>query len=166
MSRDESAAVRQHGGSANEAAGNPPHTHLTMPWPVALETFKRGKWCCVGKIVDLAGEPVLAIAVRHQRGTERVLSLPLPVLDYARACGCKWLVRRDDRQHTAGRILLADLRKAGWLGNDGEFYVKLSDLAPTPWQSWQYVENTVRLTDAMPQREERQAAALAQGSLL
>ena len=164
MPRNEGAAQRQLGGSANEAAGNPPHPHCITFRPAALQVWKRDKWCCVGKIVDLAGELVLAVAIRYQKGTERVLSLPVPALEYGEACGCRWLYRRDDRAHTMGRILLADLRKAGWLGNDGEFYVKLSDLAPTPWRSWQYVTDTVQL-DSGRQQEAQQPEELRQAVL-
>src|SRR5690606_28602540 len=103
---NEKAAQRQLGG-ASEAAESPPQPHSITSWrPVAIEYWKRGRWCVVAKVVPLEGEPVLAVAVRGQRGTERALSLPVPVLEYAEACGCKWLVRRDDRAHTMGRIRL------------------------------------------------------------
>jgi len=117
--------------------------------PVALSVRKGSREVVVAKIVPLDGESVLAIAIRHQRGTERVLSLPLAALTYAEHCGVGWLYRRDDRTGEMGRIRLSEMRAIGRIGGpDGELYVSLSDLEPRPWRAWPYAETTIRLDKA------------------
>jgi hypothetical protein len=126
----------------------------------ALLVHKRGRWVTVAKIVKLDDEPILAVAVRHQRGTSRAVSLPLSVVAHAESRGCRWFYRRDDRAGTMGRIALADMRQRGWIGSDGELYIKLTDLEPTPWKKWTYAVETVRLGDRHLGTGARQLALL------
>lgn len=135
-------------GGGNEAvpAGHRALFYFT-PWPVALQIRKRGRWVTVGKVVEVAGRPVLATAVRHQRGTADVVSMPLVAIEYAERCGCRWWLYRNDRDGTMRRIALADLRQKGWLQADGELYVRLKGMEPCEWRPWAYVEDTVRLDD-------------------
>jgi hypothetical protein len=125
----------------------------------ALLVHKRGRWVTVAKIVKLDDEPILAMAVRHQRGTSRAISLPLPVVAHAESRGCRWFYRRDDRAGTMGRIALADMRQRGWIGSDGELYVKLTDLEPTPWKKWAYAKSEMRIgPQPNPEPQQRRLA--------
>jgi len=114
---------------------------------VALQIRKRGRWLTVAKVVPLDGEPVLAVAWRNQKGTSRAVSLPLVAVSYAEAHGARSFVLRDDRLGVARSITLADMRRKGWIGADGELYIKLADMTPCPWRPWAYATETVRLGD-------------------
>lgn len=120
--------------------------YTTAFTPVALAVWKRGRWCTVAKITTLDGEPVLAIAVRHQRGTETIISVPLPVLDFAEGQGCRWLYYRRDRPPLEmRRIRLAEVRATGWPQADGEVYVPLNRMEPVAWRRWPYAGETLHL---------------------
>ena len=116
--------------------------------PVALRIFKRGRPCIVAKLVPLDGQPVLAVCWRHQRGTRQAVSVPLPALVFAEEHGAKRFVLRDDRAGTMRSIAFADMRRLGWLGADGEIYVKLADMVPCPWRAWPFAERVVCLDEA------------------
>lgn len=130
----------------------------------ALQVYKRRRWCTVAKIVQLDDEPILAMAARHQRGTTQAVSLPLPVVAHAESRGCRWFYRRDDRAGTMGRIALAEMRQRGWVGSDGELYIKLSDLASVPWKKRAYAVETVRLGPE-PEPEAQPGPQAVQGVL-
>lgn len=117
--------------------------------PVALALSKRGRLCTVAKVVPLDGEPVLATVWRNQHGTRQAVSIPLSALAYAEAQGCRRFVLRDDRAGTMRSIGLEEVRHKGWIGADGEYYVKLEDMAPCPWRPWPYAERTVNLDKAI-----------------
>ncbi len=130
--------------------------------PLALAVRKRGRWCIVSKVTVLDGQPILAIAHRHQHGVETCISVPLAVLDYAEARGCRWLYFRDDRRRAMKRIRLADLRRCGWLQGDGEIYIPLANLEPCAWRSWPYATETVRLGgEPQPEKAETELVQLS-----
>jgi len=112
---------------------------------VALQVWKRGRWCTVAKIVLLDGQMVLAVAVRHQQGTTSTVSIPLLALDHAEARGCRWFVWRHDRRYEMRRIRLDTLRAEGWLQADGEVYIPLERMERVPWAKWPYAEREIRL---------------------
>jgi hypothetical protein len=107
-----------------------------------LAVLKRGRWCIVGKIVDLEGEPILATAIRHQHGTATMVSMPVLGVQYAEQTGATWWYYRNDKDHTMRCIRLADLRSRGWW-RDGELYVPLADMRPVAWRAWAYVEEPI-----------------------
>ena len=117
----------------------------STPEALALQIHKRGRWVTVAKVVPLDGEPVLAVCWRNQQGTRTAISLPLVALSYAEAHGARRFVLRDDRLGVARTITLADMRRKGWIGADGELYVKLAEMTPCPWRPWAYAERVVRL---------------------
>lgn len=119
---------------------------------VALALSKRGRLCIVGKVVPVDGEPVLAVCWRNQRGTRQAVSIPLPALAYAEAQGCRRFVLRDDRLGVMRIIPFVEMRRKGWVGADGELYVRLGDMAPCPWRPWPYAERTVNLDEAISER--------------
>jgi len=123
------------------------HAHSSTA-ALALQIRKRGRWLTVAKLVELDGEPVLGVAWRNQKGTSKAVSLPLVAVAYAEAHGVRRFVLRDDRLGTAKTIALADMRRRGWIGADGELYIKLEDMMPTPWRPWAYAERVVRLGEA------------------
>jgi hypothetical protein len=129
--------------------------------PVALRIFKRGRPCIVAKLVPLDGQPVLAVCWRHQRGTRQAVSVPLSALAYAEAHGARRFVLRDDRTHTMRCIDLADMRRLGWLGADGEIYVKLADMVPCPWRTWPFAERVISLDEGSEGQGESEATQLA-----
>ena len=114
--------------------------------PVALQVWKRGRWCTVAKITRFLGgyAPILAVAWRHQGGTAQAISLPTVVLEHARQVGIRWFYLRHDRQHRMWCCPLATFWR-GRLGADGEWYVHLSWLTPVPWCEWVYAVQVVRL---------------------
>jgi hypothetical protein len=117
---------------------------------VALAVRKHGRRCIVAKIVPLAGELVLAVVWRNQRGTRQAISLPTVVLDYARKAGVRRFVLRDDRRqaaYTAPLDIFDRGRLVGW-----ERYIPLGWLQPTPWRDWPYTTEIVDL-DLTPRPE-------------
>ena len=129
--------------------------------PVALAVHKRGRWVVVAKVVPLGGEPVLAVCWRNQQGTRQAVSVPLAAVALAEAHGAERFVLRDDRSGTMRDIGLDDMRKQGWIGQDGELYIKLDAMRPVPWASWPYAERVVRLgQEAEPEPVAVQAALL------
>lgn len=150
------------GGGNDMAAGWQPSFHSYYnTGPVALQIWKRGKWCTVAKVTYLDGAPVLAVAHKGQHGVTSCISIPVGALDYAEQCRCTWLYFRDDRRMRMGRIRLADLRAKGWLQADGEYYVPLADLEPVPWRRWPYAERVLRLGEPEPGPEAREPLQLA-----
>lgn len=122
--------------------------YSTAAEPVALEIFKRSRWCVVAKVTFLDGEQILAIAHRNQCGVKDTISVPLVALGYAEAAGCRWLYFRRDRTAQMWRLPLADLRRAGWMAtSDGvaELFVKIDRMEPTAWRKWEYTEQVIRL---------------------
>jgi len=128
---------------------------------VALQIFKRGRPCIVGKLVPLDGELVLAVVWRNQRGTQRAVSVPLSALAYAEAHGAQRFVLRDDRTHTMRCIDLAGMRRIGWVGVDGELYIRLADMTPMPWRSWPFAEQVISLDEGSEGQGESEATQLA-----
>ena len=129
--------------------------------PVALAVHKRGRWVVVGKVVPLDGEPVLAVCWRNQQGTCQAVSVPLAAVAFAETHGAERFLLRDDRSGTMRDIGLDDMRKQGWIGQDGELYIKLDAMRPVPWASWPYAERVVRLgQEAEPEPVAVQAALL------
>ena len=93
-------------------------SHSTS-WPTTLQIFKRGRWCVVGKVIELEREPVLAVAVRNQQGTRNVVSVPCLAIEYAKKCGARWFYWRHDRtMSSVGPDGVLEQR--GWLQGDGE----------------------------------------------
>ncbi len=127
--------------------------------PVALAVRKPGRgtagdgWCVVAKIVPLAGRPTLAVAWRNQKGTEKAISLPTAVLDYAACAGCNTFILRDDRRRLAWTCELATFGR-GSLRSDGERYVPLTWLTAAPWQAWPFASEVVRLAEPQPAAEQ------------
>ena len=120
--------------------------------PVALAIRKRDRLCIVAKLTQFyeSDELILATAWRSQPGTERAVSLPSGVIDYARSAGARWYYLRDDRLHTMYRIPL-DRFFAARLAGDGERYVPLAWFEPTAWRDWRYAEQTIDLTPPIQQ---------------
>jgi hypothetical protein len=112
----------------------------------------------VGKIVPLDGQSVLAVCWRGQVGTREALSVPLVAVGYAEAQGAKRFVLRDDRSGVMRSIELAKMRKLGWVGRDGELYVKLADMRTVPWASWPFAERTIKLAEPTPEPERQPVA--------
>lgn len=137
-------------GRGNGDNGKSPSRTYPSTWPVVLQVRKRGRWVVVGKVVKLNGKPVLATAVRHQRGTKDVVSMPILAVNYAERCKARYWYWRHDRQMTMSRIRLSDLRETGWW-QGGELYVKLSDMEPVPYQEWAYIERAVKLGRPEPE---------------
>lgn len=136
------------GGGLGQDCSRPSRPY-SINTPVALQVPKRGRWCTVAKVVPLDGVPVLAIAVRHQRGTARVVSIPVAVLDFAQRAGCCWFVWRNDRKLEMRRITLADLWRQGWL-RGGEVYLPLTAMELVPWRAWAFATQVVRLNQERP----------------
>lgn len=115
--------------------------------PVALQTYKRGRVCTVAKITYFIGDdrPVLAMVWRNQHGASEAISLPPSALEFARAVGATSFYLRNDRTGRMFTISLEDFEKQGWVGADGECYIRLTSLRPTPWRQWKYAERTVLL---------------------
>jgi hypothetical protein len=105
--------------------------------------------------VPLDGELVLAVVWRNQRGTQRVVSLPQVVLDYARRLGVRRFCLRDDRYRRMG-VCSLDTFDRGRLGADGERYVPLTWLTPCQWREWPFAKTVVRLGDTQPTAEAKQ----------
>lgn len=124
--------------------------------PTALQVRKRGRVCTVAKITyftDDPTRPVLAVVWRGQRGTSEAISLPTSALEFAKSAGARDFYLRDDRQGRMFTITLEDFERQGWIGVDGERYVKLSQLRPARWRQWQYAEKTV-LLDSIEHEQE------------
>ena len=114
--------------------------------PVALQVFKRGRWCIVAKLTNLDSELVLGIAIKEQQGTQEMVSLPLQVIDYAQSHGAWWLYWRRDRHPVEmRRVELQTLKRKGFLQRDGEVYFPLAAMEPVPWRQWEYAEKVIRL---------------------
>jgi len=114
--------------------------------PVALQVFKRGRWCVVGKLTRLGNDTVLGIAIKEQQGTQEMVSLPLQVIDYAQSHGARWLYWRRDRHPVEmRRVELQTLKRKGFLQRDGEVYLPLATMEPVPWRQWEYAEKVIRL---------------------
>ena len=115
--------------------------------PIALAIRKRGRLCVVAKLTSFvdSDELILATAWRSQTGTERAVSLPAAVIDYARSAGVRYYYVRDDRSRAMYRIPLARFFD-GRLADDGEYYVPLGWFEPTAWRGWHYAERTLDLT--------------------
>ena len=114
--------------------------------PTALAMQKRGRECVVAKLTTFEGssEPILAVAWRGQRGTEKAISMPVAALEYARQRGATQFYLRDDRAMTMLTCDLATFDR-GLLRSDGERYVPLSWLRPAPWRQWAYAEEVLHL---------------------
>ncbi|PWH15392.1 MAG: hypothetical protein DDG58_11145 [Ardenticatenia bacterium] len=151
------APVAQMGRAGEEntsttgASARPYHT----PELLALQVHKRARWCTIAKVVPLDGELVLAVVWRNQRGTQRVVSLPQVVLDYARRLGVRRFCLRDDRYRRMG-VCSLDTFDRGRLGADGERYVPLTWLTPCQWREWPFAKTVVRLGDTQPTAEAKQ----------
>lgn len=146
MPKQSEAAVRQHGGGTMSDGWNRARTHYsTTCVPVALQVHKRGRCSIVAKVITLNGAPVLAVAVRHQRGTAAVVSVPVLAVDYAERAGCRYFYWRHDRRNEMRRISLEALRAEGWLQGDGELYIPLDCMEQVPYAHWEYATNVVRL---------------------
>lgn len=139
------------------------HSHSTSPaWsgqPVCLAIHKSGRgsdtdgWCRVAKLTTFKGAdtPILATAWQAQRGTDKAISLPEVVLDYAEAAGATSFYLQDRRRRLMWTTPLATFRR-GALRPDGERYVPLAWLEPTPYREWEYAEPVLRLTPPPPPR--------------
>ena len=132
----------QAGGDNGSHGGDRTRLHSTR-WPVVLQVLKRGRWLTVGKIVELAGVPVLATAIKVQQGTSKMASMPVVAIEYAERCGATWWAYRNDRDLTMRRIRLAELRRVGIPQRDRELYVRLDEMQPCAWQSWDYATDVV-----------------------
>jgi len=114
--------------------------------PTALAMQKRGRECIIAKLTAFEGssEPILAVAWRGQRGTEKAISMPVAALEYARQRGATQFYLRDDRAMTMLTCDLATFDR-GRLQADGERYIPLSWLQPAAWRPWTFAEKTVHL---------------------
>lgn len=124
----------------------------TRPVPVAIRMAKRGRLVTIGKIVWLIpygyDRPVLAIPYRHRRAVQTTMSLPLAVVQYARRCGCQWVVIRFDHEGRALRLTLDGVERLGWRRTTeagAELFVALDRFEPCPPPEWPFVETTVVL---------------------
>lgn len=127
------------------------HDSSTKREPIALEIFKRNRWCTVAKVTFLDGDRILAIAHRNQHGVRSTISVPLVILDYAEGAGCRWFYFRRDQTGQMWRTALVELRKAGWLvASDGvaEVFVKIDRMEPVTWRKWAYAKRTIKLNEA------------------
>lgn len=119
--------------------------------PMALAVYKRERWCIVAKLTTFTGDrqPILAVAWRRQRGTEKAISLPVAVIEYAKQRGVTRFFLRDDRRMS---MLTCDLAafERGSLRSDGERYVPLSWLQSVPWREWAFAKTTLRLAQPEP----------------
>ena len=138
--------ARQGSGHGKMAVGG--HGYFSTE-PVALAIWKRGRWCCVAKLVEASpvGEPVLAMPYRHRQTVNHV-SLPPLVLRYARERGARLWVVRFDTEGLCYALPLPEVEQRGWLKpSDGqlEWFIPLSRFRPIGWQDWPYAEAVVRL---------------------
>ncbi len=127
--------------------------------PVALEIVKNGRPIKPFKVVPLDGEMVLAQVVRHQAGTEKAISVPLIVLDYAETVGIRWYYHRNDRTMTMRRIPLAAIRR-GTLRADREVYIPFNFMQEVTWQWWPFAERVISLGPTVPEPAGRQLILL------
>ena len=137
--------------------------------PVVLTVQKRGAWQCIAKLVVAhpLGEVVLAMPYRHRQSVEHV-SLPPAALNFARAHGATAWVVRLDLQGECYALPLADVERVGWLHpSDGrpEWFVPIAKFEPMPWQSWAFVERTIRLGLEPPEQPPAAPAAPCQLAL-
>ena len=128
--------------------------------PLALQFYKRRRWCTVGKITRLrdTGEAVLAVVWRSQGGTTHAVPLPPAALELAKKMGVKRFLLRDDRSHQMWGATLEAFDQVGWTGYDGERYLPIEALTPCPWGGWLYAERVVHLNE--PPAESVQAKQL------
>jgi len=141
------------GSGQGTAAVSGGQEHSITPG-VALEVWKRSRWCTIAKLVTALplGETALAMPYRHRQTVNHV-SIPPVVLRYARERGARrWLVRLDT-EGVCYTLPLADVERLGWLKpSDGqpEWFVPLGRFRPIAWQDWEYVEAVVRLLPEQP----------------
>lgn len=141
----------------------------TTAGPVAVEVFKPGRgsaangWCVVAVLTRFLNddELILRTTWREQHGTDKAISLPVSVLNYAEAAGVQRFYLRDDRpgrrrMWTCG---LSTFRRGG-LRADGERYIPLDWLQEVAWRDWLYATETKRLDAADNRHNERQLTLL------
>ncbi len=158
----------QADGLSRTAGQSRRHAIETTTCAVALQVYKRGRLCTIGKLVvaEPLGELVLAMPYRHRQEVGHV-SLPPSVLAYARDRGARlWLVRLDG-QGECYALSLEDVEAIGWLQrSDGrpEWFVPLAEFQRIGWQDWAYAERTITVGEEPdPMAGPRQAV---QGVLL
>lgn len=122
--------------------------------PTALAVRKRGRWCTVAKLVWFDAELALVTCWRSQVGTSNAISLPSSVLVFAQQAGARRYVLRDDRHHRAWCCPLT-LFKSGRLGRDGEWYIPITWLTPTPWPDWAFTKRVLRLSNSQDHHSEQ-----------
>jgi len=148
--------------SGSVAVANRPQPHFTTTprQPVALEIIKNGRSIKPFKLVPLNGEMVLAQVVRHQHGTEKAISVPVIVLNFAERAGIRWYYHRNDRIMEMRRILLADIRRRGNLRADHEVYIPFDFMEDVPWQGWPWAKRVISLGPTVPEPAGHQLSLL------
>ncbi|MBI4320281.1 MAG: hypothetical protein HY675_17465 [Chloroflexi bacterium] len=144
--------ARQGSGRGSMAgATDQPHSSAFTP-VAALAVHKPGRgtdgWPVVAAITQFLDDPtpILRVTWRGQHGTDRAISLPVCVLDYAARRGVTAFYLRDDRQMKMWTCPLSTFSR-GKLQADGERYVPLAWLTLVPWRDWLYADDVVRLGD-------------------
>jgi len=112
------------------------------------------------KVVPLDGQMVLAQVVRHQAGTEKAISIPMIVLDFAERAGIRWYYHRNDRTMTMRRIPLSGIRRRGNLRADHEVYIPFDFMEEVPWQSWPWAKRVISLGPTVPEPAGHQLSLL------
>jgi hypothetical protein len=111
--------------------------------PHLIQMRKRGRLTTLAKIVEVAGEPVLAQVYRDPaRPVPEVVSQPPAVLHHAVRCGARrWLVRLDGLG-ACFAIALDEAIAAAWRHPSGgrmELFVPLNRFQRVPWVDWAYI---------------------------
>lgn len=139
---DRGGAIAQHAPSPKRFDANT--TKADVP-PVALRVWKNRVPIIVGKLTFLGKDLVLGIAIKNQRGTAILISVPLVVLQYAQGRGVSSLYWRRDREpREMRRIEIDQLQSCGWEEN-GEIYILLERMERVPWEPWPYAEQIIDL---------------------
>jgi hypothetical protein len=130
----EAEAMTTTGTFDNPAAPSVPHL---------IQMRKRGRLTTLAKIVEVAGEPVLAQVYRDPaRPAPEVVSQPPAVLHHAVRCSARrWLVRLDSTG-ACFAIALDEAIAAAWRHpSDGrlELFVPLSRFQRVAWVDWAYI---------------------------
>lgn len=119
---------------------------IAVRQPILIRIWKRNRWCGVVKLTFLDGQPILAIVHRHQRGVDKVISVPILVLECAAEAGVQYLYwRRDRHPLEMRRISLAELLRMGWRQPDCEIYIPLAKMQMTEWRKWEFAESILSL---------------------
>jgi hypothetical protein len=111
--------------------------------PHLVRIHKRGRLTTLAKIVEVAGERVLAQVYRDPaRPVPEVVSQPPAVLEHALAVGAQRWVVRLDRTGDCFAIDVSEALATGWRHASGgrlELFMPLSRFQRVAWLSWEYI---------------------------